>query len=701
MRYGSALLFTPKEDSLDNTLQVRKLQKRYLKPTDCLGSYIENSNLHSLPPNCLGVLAAYSPSGKKAIVSDQWHLGVILFLHPTCTLIHPCKSIRKQSDSASSSSYEISPESSEVRYFRGINKVSIIYLNIIHPSMIVGDDGFIEASVLGPDVIFSYQTIPGRMLKQKYDFATRSVEEMYSILAPSCYRKFRNNPFKKLSSIRVNNKKAIKTEGIRTLLVKPRRTPIEWTGFAFPYPCGNIDNPTKLSFAFLNYTNASNIIRRKSMSLLTYVHTPNQLSMFKMTFSVYYVTQSGIAIEERSIPEYNRVTRKRKRSLLSGSSTTWNRKGFLHSLWVPCETVQIPDEKLFKSLMKKTYRDFSYSRSKSLSFGLNVYIGKKSAPYVRATPKTSKRSTTLAEYYREEFDPTFLPIVYKLLNRLSDQAQIFQSSLDPVFDKFLAECFSRDNYEIHKPPKKRLLDKIMNGSKTSEHMKNKRTDVIMKTYGSTIQPIPRAKRFFSHRRFAALSILTSGNSKTIGFSNCGHKDNDFVDTSTLVTSFEILKELRKETHMCNNKAFHAAYEHIKKRYMYNHNFSTYTTCGYKVLHNTALESNRKHLRAYFLCNSFNIAIAIPLKTSCYHTFDATSMHHQTTVPIIEDSTTVHFKDNDISILAWGNGKCAKRLWLEKFGINPTGRKFTQDEITSFFNSASDVTQNHMSEMGWI
>ena len=78
--YGSALLFAHMSDPYDSTLHVKVIKRRDMKPVDCLGQYIENTNLHSLPPNCLGVLVAYSRDTTKEKHLKKWSLGVILYL---------------------------------------------------------------------------------------------------------------------------------------------------------------------------------------------------------------------------------------------------------------------------------------------------------------------------------------------------------------------------------------------------------------------------------------------------------------------------------------------------------------------------------------------------------------------------------------------------------------------------------------------
>ena len=58
--YGTALLFKHTTKGHTSALLAHMLKTRSLKPEDCLDHYIENTNLHSLPPNCFGTLIAYT-----------------------------------------------------------------------------------------------------------------------------------------------------------------------------------------------------------------------------------------------------------------------------------------------------------------------------------------------------------------------------------------------------------------------------------------------------------------------------------------------------------------------------------------------------------------------------------------------------------------------------------------------------------------
>ena len=54
----------------------------------------------------------------------------------------------------------------------------------------------------------------------------------------------------------------------------------------------------------------------------------------------------------------------------------------------------------------------------------------------------SQDAATKLEYYRQEWNPTFHPIIYKLVNALTAQATRYQHLADPIYDKFLLEVLN-------------------------------------------------------------------------------------------------------------------------------------------------------------------------------------------------------------------------------------------------------------------
>ena len=101
-------------------------------------------------------------------------------------------------------------------------------------------------------------------------------------------------------------------------------------------------------------------------------------------------------------------------------------------------------------------------------------------------------SISVSEYYREHFDPTLHPLLYKLVNHLTSQAGDFQKAVDPVYDRF-------------------LLESVFTTNETEK-----------------IENLPIKKIKVQQRHFAGLGIITCVNLDVLGFCNVGHVDNDYI-----------------------------------------------------------------------------------------------------------------------------------------------------------------------------
>ena len=273
----------------------------------------------------------------------------------------------------------------------------------------------------------------------------------------------------------------------------------------------------------------------------------------------------------------------------------------------------------------------------------------------------SEDSIQKSEYYREDFDPTLHPFIYKMINLLSPQANDFQKAVDPIYDYFLVQ---------------RISTKIQKTSSTSS-----------------------SKRYMGQRQFAGLSILTCGNSDVIGFSNVGHVDNDFITLYAGEKMLKVLQELWYEYNLYQNESILQALLHLHNKYIRKKRFSTYTACGYKVLLDERQEYKNFICQAYFLYNTLLEAVQIPTEESCYHTFDASYTNHQTSVPLVENEIYVYFGHQFAFVFAWGNGKSEKRKYMEEQGFTCEGR-VTNTLITDFFNRLSTEQQDYMTSKGW-
>lgn len=687
MVQGSAFLFS-QSVQFPHKLHVQILKERNLSIDQCSGCFIENTNLNKLPPNCVGVLVAFSNSQQQAYENRNWTLGILIHLHPEETVIAPCTYVPVTD--------KMSPKfivSDDVRTFRPFvnnDPLTIVYLNTLDNNDVFGPDGFIDSSIYGPDVPFKLASL-SMVIQISYYWVTRRVTPLFKVLSPKCYSCSNRNPFKGVSSLKLTSKRRTNMKHIRTIHVAP--DPIasvpETEGYAFPYVDKDDKESGRVSFAFLNHDDAKFVISHKELHKDKYNTLLDVLAMYRKSIRVESMDGNGLAIEEYcdsilndfGSSTTNRITEKHE---------SYQRRGILHGLWMPCETFECEEVGLLEYVLHRTYGNFGFLRNKTKCFGLNAYTGKKNAKYVRPSPKMSKQSSTFSEYYRESFDSTFHPLVYKMLNELSIQAGDFQKHTDPVYDRFLFECFNTCSDGNHNYQKSRKRNTPSQDNKVSVPHDD----------------LNLSQKFRFQRRFAALSILTCGNEFIRGFANMGHVDADVLDNDFHHYCMSFLDEMKKELAESSNIHLHLAFDHIKRKFEYNNRFTTMTTCGYKMLHSQHASDGMtppKQILAYFLYKYLNVAVSIPTHRSCYHTFDGTMGVHQTTVPLTytPSNCTVKFNDKDVFIFAWGNGKSRRRLYLESQNHPiPAGRRINANDIRNFFAGASQEQRNHMRENGW-
>ena len=686
---GSSLQFVLK-NLRSPCLSVKIMKDRSQTLESCHGSFIENTNFHKLPPNCCGVLIAFRVKLKHELETSQWSLGIVIHLHPQETVIAPCfRNTSCYSDE--SDKYTLSEKLHTYKPYSIKNdNLQIVYLNCLDNTACIGNDGYIESSTNGPDVPYKYTTFPSDIFRMAHDLVSSRVTSLFSLTTPKCYRNLRRSPFSSIESLNIKCKQRINLNNVNTIrategisfATKSRR---KVEGYAFPYINKDVTgNLNKLRFAFLDHDNAKYVIGLKVLNSKKYNTILDTFAMRKEEMQIKYTGENGLAIERTFAGETNETNSDAE---ARRHDEAYSRKGLLHGLWVPCDTFTCEDHDLLEYTLRKTYGNFGFTRSKTPCFGLNAYTGKKSAEYVRPSPRMSKASTTRSEYYRSSFDSTFHPLIYKLINQLSSQASQFQKNGDPVYDRFLYEAFVKYEDLTRQESKK-------DGDCLESCKKRKRDETQSK-------PRNKNKKRLYHRRFAALSILTCGNKVLRGFANIGHKDNDFLDKQFHTCSLKILKAMRYEIKQKGNAHLKRAFDHIRRKYHFQNKFSTMTTCGYRIF---SRHVTNKIVHAYFMYSSIGIAVSIPTEKSCYHTFDGTMGIHQTTVPVTfcPQDDLVRFDDNDIFIFAWGNGKSARRLWLEDQNhIIPAGRRVNANDIRDFFNNATQAQQDHINRNGWL
>ena len=81
----------------------------------------------------------------------------------------------------------------------------------------------------------------------------------------------------------------------------------------------------------------------------------------------------------------------------------------------------------------------------------------------------SKETWNKREYYCNTFNPALHPIIYQCLRELQLQAEMFQITVDPIYDRFLRDV----NCEISFNGVKNKDDKKVNEDSLKKYVKQK------------------------------------------------------------------------------------------------------------------------------------------------------------------------------------------------------------------------------------
>ena len=669
---GHAYLFRVYDTS--SRIKCEILHDRSITSKDLLNdnhpiSFIDNVNLHKLPPHCFGSLIAISqnPFSKSSNETSarlfKWEIAVIIHLDIRKTIICPC--------SFPDGDIKIHfQKMKEYHFFQC--PFQIRYLNRITESSNASDDGFIESNINGPDIVLKKDKLPHDVynhLKTK----TKNIPHLVEINSPK-YRErklsrvCRNHPpsFMNVPSSSNGTKRKFKTTSqisSRTYHVNAIKNDHlndeHLDGFLFPI----ISTQFRGEFAILSPQHAKQIISKGSLSSIEYSNYISSNTKRKICTQNIDVDVNGIVIEVTNCEESSGL---QTESSIDSHLEPFERDGLLHAQWTfERDSFKVNDWDIFQELFHVVFGEFKFERSCSSCFGLNSYMGKKTSHYVRPSPRMSKESAFESEYYRQSWDVTFLPIVRKIVSSLVQTSTEYQRNTDRFFDLFQRQCY------------RSLLP-------TSRHGQF--------TFGSSVS------------RYSNLSILTFRNSRSSGFCNLPHIDNgDIWDTKVQGSASDHLSDLMDLSHGIDaDNSFHSLLRHLRRLSISSvrYSYSNYTTCGYKTrFENEGLD--RRYV-ACFVYLYLNMSVNIPPRETVYHTFGGAMGLHATSVPILIEKGNVYFNHASFSIFAWGGGQAPDvvKYIREKGGTVPRKRT-NRNYVTEFYVASNEETRKEMRDLNYI
>ncbi len=600
----------------------------------------------------------YFPLIAFSLDYDSWILGVAFSLYPTNMIVAKADISKDQKVILNedllyidhySSTYQTSscPDDKECTF-------SCRYLNLITENSECPSDGKLECSVYGPHRIHHSQVSEVILQKikarQKSDKVLIKVPPYTNGHEPSVVQDTDPNVKpKKVTQVFCSN-------GTTTVPVSPKPiTPDNKYAVVYSDMDGVNGNNSKVRVAHLEST--------KMKEMIDHMHEQEQFQSdtgeIRITHSEFnrlldeYSGGNCTDMDSHSIPRKGIAFEiKNENGIVKERVLPHNREGVLLAV-LGCDDTEefVMVSELIDYMLLVTYKTratFSSNRDVAGCLGMNIYSGINSSGRPRPTPRKGPSSILTSERWNEQQNPTFLPILLYIMDKLSAHSNEISKAIDPVFDTFQRRIFSeggtREKIDCNNDP---------------------------------------------GLRFNQLRIMTGPDDKTRGFCNGSHTDENDVHKrlcqaigrkileDDLDKCEQILKD-RCSSEETRQKAIESlnAILHLFRLGGGNEegndlSWAFMACCGYLV--NYSGPKNRK-LCAHFIYNDIRTAVAFRFKQLCFNFWNS-RRNHQTAFPYTVDKDYVYIYDKNLSIHAWGCGKSSNRLWLENFdpGIYIGGR----------------------------
>ncbi len=312
------------------------------------------------------------------------------------------------------------------------------------------------------------------------------------------------------------------------------------------------------------------------------------------------------------------------------------------------------------------------SRHSVQSKGLNVYLGMKNNSRVLASPRMAFEDICFSQMWRNEYEETFAPIAYNVVNKLTKQASGVMIQANRLYDRFLMSCYEQLlSEQLEEKSDGKGISLILPLSQKAKRCNSKAIKKMKyenKNHEATIyknrnqcvrqqnQPLGK-NNIISHRRMCNWSIVTSGSSssKCYSFANSPHVDtNDKMSKKFQKVALDVLADLKNQTDE-NDCVTKKELEYLSRLYDTCNGFCLPTTCGYKVIKSMSELSDveEKHLESYFCL--LGLGVSVKLTSNLYHYFLGGCFSHCTPVTVSIKDGIVRTYTRGINVFAWGGG----------------------------------------------
>ena len=560
------------------------------------------------------------------IDGEEKHLGVMLFLHPSLSLVASASLADDNSLILYENIVRVLPRQNEL--FR------LKYVNIISQDLVCPDDKYLICSTNGPHRIGSDQLLPCHL--REIENAKATMPPLYDI-----------NSLNNLSNWDGMNKRTIsptdptKKSHEQRCLSDPNKVSIKSSiqeggnsskAIAIPYATrdGPVDKSSlthshTVEIAYIPYSKIDTVLEKIGEKTkhddFDKVLDDNKTN--SQTVKVHYVPNGGIVFEEDN--DASSVGNEK-----IDDSLPQGRDGKTLVEWgmLPKNQKVVSirgDDFLF--MCKRTFGDHTEQRDVARALGINIFHDINTAHRVRPTPTKGPSNITESEKSRQNWDPTFLPIILHMMEKLTRFTNDVSKMLDPVWSEFQVRVFSESDG------------------------------------GESITFMNTPGKHFNH-----LQLVTGPNEQIRGFANENHTDAndghgknfDRVAEHVLSVDFQkcvdVLEQSRSSTAPPNqpsassSPAAPSSSDAVKSLQTISHlhrlgcpnggngnrQFSLRATCAYQTMldnqPNKRIRAQNKRLRALFLYNDLGKAVSIPANRISYQSWESYRIEHQTCIP---------------------------------------------------------------------
>mmetsp|Transcript_15175 Transcript_15175/g.35073 ORF Transcript_15175/g.35073 Transcript_15175/m.35073 type:complete len:767 (-) Transcript_15175:19-2319(-) len=619
-----------------------------------------SSDLFKFRTKRFPVVAFSTDDKSKSDEEKSWSLGVILALDPDMILI--CMA-------SYNSSNELLIHGEEILKFSIENDPSVRYLNRINVDSCCSDDGCIQCNRFGPDRVSVEQLPPAAVsiLLEVRGTVTPivSIGDMFTIKGD---RK-RNIP----SLDPTEQGKTGQPRLSRPHKVVNVKVGEKFGGRMHLVPYAHQPDPELVTFARVSPSDMPSIIERllEGPAMVEFDKelaktSKGDIKLLSIKIGKGVSTVSDPNKQEGHVEE-------------DGSPDPDRRAGPTSSTWVPVTngkqeepTVEELDsminiEKLTR-VLEHAFGNCNAER-KSVHHGGRVHYYDTSSVAQKPRPRIGPSAIPFAQLYREEYNPLFLPLVCDAILGLSEISITSARAVDPVFHDFLLQVFqeSEGGEDVFVKNVCEVFTSL--GLVTLDYYCTNHCDGNDKL-GGTFN-LSAAKANCRRSPTARKSSVRKASRNNFHREAYGMLGRQIKKCMTKIQQCEASKDYSGVARVTNTMR---SINHIirsghsgpvtDKDNVSLPKFAVKASCGY--LCRLSGEAERKNMRllAYFAYTQTGVAVELDANRMVYNVFDS-QLEHQTCLPLLTDGNRVYLNHVDLTILAWGCGKSARRIWYEE------------------------------------